>query len=361
MPARDYYSDLGVAKGASEDELKKAYRKLAMKWHPDKNADNKDKATEQFKKISEAYDVLSDAEKRKIYDQFGEEGLKGGGGGGPGGGFGGMGGGQQAYSGVDNDTAERIFRSFFGGAGGSGFDMGGMGGGGSFGRGGQRMRHGGDPFADMFAGGGDVPMSDAFRGGGSFGGMPGMGRPQAPAKTEADLKLSLEDLFTGVVKKLAVTRNVVDGASGRSMPIKEVLEINVKAGWKEGTRITFEGKGNETRNGMPPADLVFVVREAPHPRFTRKGNDLVVTARVPLATALAGGTVRVPGIDGRNLDIPLTDVVTPGMVKVVANQGMPMSKDPGARGNLIVNFEVQFPSSLTPAQKEKVREALTPN
>jgi len=351
MPV-DYYKTLGVERSADENELKKAYRKLAMKWHPDKNPDNKDAATKKFKEISEAYDVLSDPEKRKIYDQFGEEGLKGGmpGGAGPGGapgaGF--------HYHGVDADMAEKIFQSFFGGGGfGRGFGFGSPGRGRA--AGGMRGMPGGifNMFGGGGGGGGDEDMHDAF----GFGGPRGPG-PRPPQKTEVDLRLSLEDLFKGVTKRLRITRNVVDDATGKQMPVQEILEIDVRPGWKDGTKITFEGKGDEVRGG-PPGDLVFVVREQPHPRFTRRGNDLHTKVQIPLVTALTGGTVPVVGIDGRRVELALGTVVTPGSMRTLPGEGMPISKQPGKRGDLVVTFDVQFPRAIPEDKKAALRAALS--
>ncbi|KAG2444501.1 hypothetical protein HXX76_001249 [Chlamydomonas incerta] len=409
---KDYYQVLGVAKDADEATLKKAYRKLAQKWHPDKNQGSAE-STEKFKEISEAYDVLSDSEKRQIYDQYGEEGLKGGppppnGGGGPGGGFPGRSGGSYQF---DDAAAERLFRAFFGGMGGGGGGMGGMGGGMGGGPGGPRVRAfrtggmpgagggmggmggGGMPggmggmFGGMFGGGGgmdDVHMEDQDAGMGGMGGMPGMGgmggmggfpgmggmpgmggrRPAAPppqpAKCEVPLKVSLEDLYKGCTKKLRITRHIHDAASNQMVPVQEEVAIDVRPGWKEGTKITFSGKGDE-RPGRPADDLVFIIKEAPNSVFTRAGDDIHTVVKLPLATALCGGTIQVPVIDGRRIPMSLTSVVVPGAERTVLGEGMPINKGPraGQRGDMRVKFEVVFPTSLTEAQKTALRPILS--
>ncbi|EFN59562.1 hypothetical protein CHLNCDRAFT_18104 [Chlorella variabilis] len=333
---KDYYKILGVDREATEDQLKKAYRRLAIKYHPDKNPGEKQEAaTEKFKEVSEAYDVLSDPDKRKIYDAYGEEGLKGGAPppGTPGGGFagfagapgGGGGGGGGVYHGMDDEAARKIFESLFGGGLGGMFGgMGGMGGGGM--------------------------------GGGGGGGGPRR-QPALPAlPAPVPLALTLEELYSGCTKRRKVTRNIVDGASGKAVPVEETLEIPVRAGWKDGTRVTFEGKGDEVP-GQPAQDIVFVVRQKPHPVFAREGDDLVTTQRIPLSKALGGGTIDIPSLDNRVLRVPLKEVVRPGYERVVVGEGMPNSKT-GAKGNLRVRFALEFPRKQLSEQERAQLEAM---
>lgn len=331
---KDYYEILGVSKNVDESELKKAYRKLAMKWHPDKNPDNRAAAEAKFKDVSEAYEVLSDPEKRELYDRVGEEGLKNGG-------FGGGGGGHGHFR-----SPEDLFAEIFGGGGGMGGDpFGGFGGFGGMGG-----------FPGGMGGMGGFPGGmGGMGGGGPFGGMGGMGgRPQGPRKDppiEVKLACSLEELYTGCTKKMKINRQT---SSGRA---EEILEIHVKPGWKRGTKITFTEKGDE-RPGRVAADMVFVVEERPHPTFRRDGNDLVMTAHVSLADALCGGQLQVRTLDGRPLDVPLTNVVTPGSARVMRGEGMPISKT-GGKGDLRIKFEISFPRQLTPEQKQQLRGLLT--
>uniref|UniRef100_A0A0D9WJP7 J domain-containing protein n=1 Tax=Leersia perrieri TaxID=77586 RepID=A0A0D9WJP7_9ORYZ len=349
----DYYKILGVDKAASDDDLKKAYRKLAMKWHPDKNPNNKKEAENKFKQISEAYEVLSDPQKRAVYDQYGEEGLKGqvpp-----PGATFFSTGGDGPNVFRFNPRNAEDIFAEFFG----SSSPFGGMGGGMGGGPG-MRMGGGGGPrfsssifgddiFGSGFGGGADGHHHGMHAGGG--------GRALKAPAIERKLPCSLEELYKGTTKKMKISREIAD-ASGKTIPVEEILTIDVKPGWKKGTKITFPEKGNEQPNVIP-ADLVFIIDEKPHPVFTRDGNDLVVTQKIPLAEALTGYTVQLMTLDGRSLTIPISSVISPGYEEVVRGEGMPIPKDPSKKGNLRVKFDIKFPSRLTADQKTGVKRLL---
>eukprot|EP00262_Sarcandra_glabra_P007130 TRINITY_DN1971_c0_g1_i1.p1 TRINITY_DN1971_c0_g1~~TRINITY_DN1971_c0_g1_i1.p1 ORF type:complete len:348 (-),score=75.03 TRINITY_DN1971_c0_g1_i1:83-1126(-) len=344
----DYYKILQVDKTAKDEELKKAYRKLAMKWHPDKNPNNKKEAEAKFKQISEAYEVLSDPQKRAVYDQLGEEGLKGQvpppGAAGPGG--------ASMFSGVDGPpvfrfnprNADDIFSEFFGfstpfgGMGG-----GGMGGGGGGMRGGSRFPAGlfGD---DIFGGFGDSSMNQTAS------------RKAPPI--EKKLPCSLEELYKGTTKKMKISREIAD-ASGKTIPVEEILTIDVKPGWKKGTKITFPEKGNEQPNVIP-ADLVFVIDEKPNDVYTRDGNDLVTIQKIPLSEALTGHTVHLKTLDGRNLTIPINSIIHPNYEEVVPGEGMPIPKDPSKRGNLRIKFNTKYPTKLTAEQKAGIKRLLGP-
>ncbi|CCL99311.1 uncharacterized protein FIBRA_01327 [Fibroporia radiculosa] len=367
----DYYKLLGIDKNASEDEIKKAYKKMALKWHPDRNAGSEE-ASKKFKEISEAFEVLSDKQKRTIYDQFGEEGLKGGGvpppGAGGSGGFsgfssfpggggarfntftsspGGAGFGSGGFSPTDPQT---IFEQFFG--------MSGLGGMGGFG--GSRNRMG-----TMF--GDDDDGTGSFSFGGMPGGMPngrpsprGAGRPSSPAQSEITrpLKVSLEDLYSGTTKHLKVGRKLLTGGTE-----DKVLDIHVQPGWKSGTKVRFSRAGNELPTGEAQ-DLVFVVEEKPHDRFVRDGNDLVSHLSISLVDALAGdgGKRTVEALDGRKLQVTIpSGIVKPGSQTVVPGEGMPIRKEGSTRrkGDLIIKWEVTFPDRLTLAQKESIRKVLS--
>ncbi|KAL8151092.1 hypothetical protein V2J09_020900 [Rumex salicifolius] len=330
----DYYRVLGVDKNANDDDLKKAYKKLAMKWHPDKNRTNKEAAEAKFKQVSEAYDVLSDPQKRAVYDQYGEEGLKSGvpppGASGDGGGFShfSAGDGKSSFR-FNPRNAEDIFADFFG----SSSPFGGMG----FGGGGSNMGTG--------MNGSNYGMFSSFGNGGS---MNHGGARKAPP-IQKNLACSLEDLYKGTTKKMKIHREVM-GSSGRTVTVEEIITIGVKPGWKKGTSITFQEKGNE-QPGITAADLVFVIDEKPHKVFNRDGNDLVVTHKITLAEALVGYTAQLTTLDGRSLVIPVTNIVSPGYEEVVPGEGMPLSKDPSRKGNLRIKFEIKFPSRLTDEQK----------
>ncbi|XP_018477449.1 uncharacterized protein LOC130510782 isoform X2 [Raphanus sativus] len=318
----DYYKLLQVDRSASDDDLKKAYRKLAMKWHPDKNPTNKKEAEAKFKQISEAYDVLSDPQKRAVYDQYGEEGLKGNvpppnatGGGGA----------SYFSTGFNPRSADDIFAEFFG-------------------------------FSTPFGGGG---------GGGGGGGSSHhnhhhhhhhhQAAPRKVAPIENKLPCSLEDLYKGTTKKMKISREILD-VSGATQT-EEILTIGVKPGWKKGTKITFPEKGNE-HPGVIPADLVFIIDEKPHPVFARDGNDLIVTQKISLAEALTGYTVNLTTLDGRTLTIPVTNVIHPEYEEVVPKEGMPLQKDQTKKGNLRIKFSIKFPARLTTEQKSGFKKLL---
>lgn len=334
----DYYKILQVDRNAKDDDLKKAYRKLAMKWHPDKNPNNKKDAEAKFKQISEAYDVLSDPQKRAVYDQYGEEGLKGqvpppGSGGFPGNSD--AGGGFTSFR-FNTRSADDIFSEFFGFStpfAGSG--MGDMGG--SRGRGG------------MF---GDDIFSQFSRGAGEASTM-----PRKAAAIERTLHCSLEDLYKGTTKKMKISREVVD-SSGRPTTVEEILTIEIKPGWKKGTKITFPEKGNEQR-GVIPSDLVFIIDEKPHSMFKRDSNDLVVTQKISLVEALTGYTAQITTLDGRTLTVPVNSVISPTYEEVVKGEGMPIPKEPSKKGNLRIKFNIKFPTRLTSEQKAGIRRLLT--
>lgn len=340
----DYYKVLQVDRNAGDDDLKKAYRKLAMKWHPDKNPNSKKEAEAKFKQISEAYEVLSDSQKRAVYDQYGEEGLKGqvpppG----PGG--------SSFFSGGDGSTtfrfnprsADDIFAEFFGFTTPFGGGPGGTGGTGI--RGGSRFPGG------MF---GDEFFTSQFGGEGSINTQ----RPQKASPVENRLPCSLEDLYKGTTRKMKISREVLD-TSGRTTTVEEILTINIKPGWKKGTKITFPEKGNEAPN-LIPADIVFIIDEKPHDLFAREGNDLIVTLKVSLVEALTGCTAHITTLDGRSLTIPITTVIHPNYEEVVPREGMPIPKDPSKKGNLRIKFNIKFPNRLTPEQKAGIKKLFAP-
>ncbi|KAK3121094.1 hypothetical protein QOZ80_8BG0645930 [Eleusine coracana subsp. coracana] len=332
----DYYNVLKVNRNATEEDLKKSYRRLAMKWHPDKNpGDAKKEAEAKFKKISEAYEVLSDPQKRAIYDQYGEEGLKAS-----------ADGGSSSMNGTANHrfnprNAEDVFAEFFGSS---------------------------KPFEGM---GRAKSMRFQTEGAGTFGGFGGneskyrshtdsagtsSSQARKPPPVETKLPCTLEELYAGSTRKMKISRNVVK-PNGHLGTESEILTIDIKPGWKKGTKITFPDKGNEQPHQLP-ADLVFVIDEKPHDMYTREGNDLLVHRKIDLVDALAGTTVNLKTLDGRDLVIKLTDVVTPGYELVIAKEGMPIVKENGRRGNLRIKFDVDFPKRLSSEQRHNIRKVL---
>jgi len=330
---KDYYAILGVPKNVSDEDLKKAYRRLALKWHPDRNRDNVELATEKFKEIGEAYDVLSDPKKRQIYDQVGEEGLKGGF---PPGGAGGFPAGTTFTFGPGGfgkfRDANDIFKQFFG----ANFDVNGSG---------ASMDDDGDMFGGNFmnfmSGMGGMGGMRGMNGMGGMGGMGGM-RPRKPEPSVYDLELTLEELYKGCTKKRKITRKLFD--MDKQYEESKILSIPVKAGWKDGTKITFEREGNQLSPDMPPADIVFVVKQKPHGFLRRDGNDLVCKVPIKLSEALCGINLTVPYLDGSEVTVNMKGtVIYPGYEKRVVGKGMPITKKPGEYGDLVIQFEVLFP------------------
>jgi|TARA_X000000368_G_scaffold180230_1_gene142291 DnaJ family protein B protein 4 len=329
---RDFYKILGVDRDASDDQLKKAYRKLAMKWHPDKNPGEKQQQAEKkFKEVSEAYEVLTDPKKKEVYDRYGEDGLRDGFGGGEGGG------------GFSQQHAQDIFEAFFnrGGRGGMGGGFGGM----------------GDDIFGAHMGGGFGGMG----GGDPFGGgMPQQRQRTKPPPVEQKLSVSLEDLFYGATKKLKITRKVLD-VSGNQKSKAETIEVPIRAGFKKGTKITFAEKGGDEDRNTIAADLVFEIDEKKHPHFVRDGNDLIKTVKIDLVDAMCGWSSTVYTIDGKSIDVSVPHVISPKYTKVICGQGMPLSKSQNGRGDLKIKFDIQFPGDdavLSDEQKEKVRSVL---
>jgi len=312
----DYYSILNLTRSASDADIKKHYRKLSLKFHPEKNPDDQ-VATDKFMQVAEAYDVLSDPRKRAVYDQFGEEGLKNG----VPSGSGECGAWTQGYT--FHGNPDKVFRDFFGGD---------------------------NPFQEFY----DRVDGDLSMG---FGGLHGRGAKKQDPPIERDLFLSLEEVFHGCTKKMKISRRVMNEDGHTSSIRDKILTITVKKGWKPGTKITFPKEGDQGPNNIP-ADIVFIVKDKPHPRFRREGLNLIHTANVLLGRALTGTTVDINTLDERTLHIPINDIIKPGYKKIVPTEGMPMSTDPTQKGDLIIEFNIEFPQSLTPERKELVRSSL---
>lgn len=307
---KDYYAILGVTRSANENDIKKAYRKLALKYHPDKN--KSPDAEEKFKEISEAYDVLSDSKRRAIYDQFGEEGLKGGV-------PDGSGGFTSGYT--FHGDPFKVFSTFFGGD---------------------------NPFAEFFNG------NDM----GFFGGISGRSQPKKDPPVTKDLFLTLEEVYSGCTKKMKISRRVMNSDNHTTSMKEKILTINVKPGWKEGTKITFSNEGDQGPN-IIPADIIFEVKDKEHPHFRRDGVDLVHPVEIPLMTALCGGSVKIKMLDKREVDYPISEVISPGQTKRIKGEGMVSHKDHSIRGDLVIEFSIQFPARLKPEQKSLIKQALS--
>lgn len=327
--SKDYYSTLGLKRNASADEIKKAYKKQALKWHPDKNPDKRDFAEKKFKEVAEAYECLSDAKKKTIYDQCADAP-------GPSPFAGGQGGHSFGNHGGTTFFSTGGFPSGFNGA-----------------PSGSSGTNGLDPhdmFSQLFGNG-----AGSFGGGSEFQNGQGI-RKQKDAPLNVNLECDLEELYTGKVKRMKIRRKrrIPGGSLGNE---EKILVIDVKPGWKAGTKVTFAGEGDEHVNpNISPSDIVFTIQEKQHPRFVRDGNDLVYTHSLPLKEALVGSIVNVPTLGGSILPVDCrADVIQPSTVKRLRGHGMPSKRGPG---DLVLQFNVSFPRTLTTNQKRRIDEIL---
>ena len=355
---RDYYEVLGVSKNASEDEIKKAYKKMAIKYHPDRNPGDKE-AEEKFKEAAEAYDVLRDPQKRARYDQFGPEGVNGAGG---------------------------------------------------FGGGGMNM----DDIFSMFG--------DIFGGRGGFGGFGGGGRPRKPQYRGGDLRLkvrlTLQEIATGVTKKFKVkkkvtcshchgsgaegsgateacptchgsgyviktqqsifgmmqTQTVCPTCGGEGTVIKnkckecggegvvngeEVVEVKIPAGVGDGMVVTVTGKGHAARRNGVPGDIQVYIEEETDKDLLREDNNLIYNLLLDIPTAALGGDAEIPTIDGK-VKIKIEPGTQPGKVVRLRGKGLPAVQGYGyGTGDLIVNISVYIPETLTKEERKFLEEMRT--
>jgi len=350
-----FYDILDVSVTATDVEIKKAYRKTALKYHPDKNPS--EEASEKFKAATTAYEVLSDSEKRSLYDQFGQEGLSNGGAGA--GGFGGFGGG----------FGDDIFSQFFGGAGGSGRPRG----------------------------------------------------PQRGRDIKHEISVTLEELYKGKTSKLALNKQILcktcEGRGGEKGAVKKctscngqgvkfvtrqmgpmiqrfqaecdvcqgtgdiidpkgrcktcngkkianerkILQVQIEPGMRDGQKVVFKGEADQAPD-IIPGDVVFVINEKPHKNFKRSGDDLIFEANIDLLTAIAGGEFALEHVSGDWLKVAIVpgEVIAPNMRKIIDGKGMPIPKY-GGYGNLIINFTIKFPENhFTSEENLKKLEEILP-
>ena len=360
---RDYYEVLGVAKTATAEEIKKAYRKKAIQYHPDKNPGDKE-AEEKFKEAAEAYEVLSDPQKRQRYDQFGFAGMSGAGG----------------FSGGDFSMQD-IFSQF------------------------------GDLFESWGMGGGN--FSSFFGGGSSRGGQ----RVRRGTDLRVKVRLTLEEIATGVEKKIKVKKLVeckhcqgtgsADGSGGETCPTckgsgrvvrtqrgifgmmqvqeacptchgegriiknkcthcggdgvvrdEEIITIKIPAGVSGGMQIPVQGKGNAAPRGGVPGDLLVLVEEEQHKDLVREGNDLIYNLLLDMPTAILGGQVQIPTLTG-DVKITITPGTQPGKVLRMRGKGLPII-DQYARqygtGDLLINVGVYIPEKLNKDEKKLIEQ-----
>lgn len=304
MDYKDYYKILGVSKTAEQKDIQKAYRKLARQYHPDINPNNKE-AEEKFKEINEAYEVLGDPEKRSKYDQFGQD--------------------WQHY-----EQAQRQ------GSASGGFDWS------------QYARHQGQPgggqyysystaedLQDLFGQGGQY--SDFFET--LFGRAGAQNRNQGPRRgrdSEATVQITLEEAYRGTSRMLS--------KDGRE------VEVKIPAGVKTGSRVRIPGQGTPGQSGGQVGDLYLIVEVLPHDRFERRENDLVTEVELPLYTAVLGGKITVPTLDGTvQLSIP-PETQNERMFRI-RGRGIPQIKNPDQKGDLFAKVKVRLPHNLTDEQR----------
>ncbi|CAK7332057.1 unnamed protein product [Dovyalis caffra] len=346
-----YYEILGVSKNASQDDLKKAYRKAAIKNHPDKGGD-----PEKFKELAQAYEVLSDPEKREIYDEYGEEALKEG-----------MGSGGAGHNPFD------IFESFFGG---NPFGVGGS----SRGR---RQRRGEDVVHPL-----KVSLEDLYLGTSKKLSLTrnvicskcnGKGSKSGESMKctgcqGSGMKVSIRQLGPSMIQQMQHPCNECKGTGERIsdkdrcpqckgekvVAEKKVLEVIVEKGMQNGQKITFPGEADEAPDTVT-GDIVFILQQKEHPKFKRKGDDLFVEHTLSLTEALCGFHFVLTHLDGRQLLIKSNpgEVVKPDSFKAINDEGMPMYQRPFMKGKLYIHFTVDFPDSLTPDQIKAI-EAILP-
>ena len=313
MSKMDYYEALGISRSASVDDIKKAYRKLARKYHPDMNPGDA-AAEEKFKEVSEAYEVLTDPEKKKMYDQFGHAAFGQGdfsGQGGPGGArwhWGGSGGPGRGFEGFE------------------GFDFGSSSGGEGFGS-----------FSDIF--------SELF--GAAGGGRRTYTRANRPRKGE-DLQYSMQIDFMDAVRGKSATISVNTGQG------HETLSVTIPAGVHDGSRVRLKGKGGSGLAGGPPGDLFIVTQIAPHPYFRREGDDIYIDIPISITEAALGAQVTIPTVDGpTRLTIPPG---TQGGQKLrLKGKGAPHLKGNG-RGDMFAVVKIAVPKNIPEDGKKLLKE-----
>jgi curved DNA-binding protein len=315
MDFKDYYSTLGVAKTATEKEIKQAFRKLARKHHPDVNPG--DKAAEaKFKEINEANEVLGDPEKRRKYDELGanwreyERAAAAGQAGPQAGGWNTHFGGGQPGGGFRTMTEEEM-HEMFGDA---------------------------DPFSDFFHTffGGSVGGDDARRGRGA------RSRARHGRDVEQEIELGLDDAFHGTMRRLSIKH---DGHA-------RTVDVRIPAGVSDGSRVRVSGEGEHGSGGAQSGDLYLRIRLAPHPRFERKGRDLHTRVTVPLTTAVLGGEADVETLGGKSLRLKIPPATQNGQRFRLRGHGMPVAGKPDETGDLYATIDVQLPRELTPEQRE---------
>jgi molecular chaperone DnaJ len=356
MSKRDYYDVLGATKGASAEDLKKAYRSKAKELHPDRNADNPN-AEAQFKEVNEAYEVLKDADKKAAYDRYGHAAFEGGmGGGGARGGY--PGGGQGDFGSAFSDVFEDLFGDFMGRGGG--------------GQARSRAQRGSDlrynlrvSLEEAFKGVQktiNVPTSqtcDVCRGSGAEGGA----EPTTCPTCSGMGKVRAQQGFFTVERTCPtcsgmgqIIKNPCKNCHGQGRIEKErALSVNIPAGVETGTRIRLAGEGEAGLRGGPSGDLYIFIEVKEHQLFQRDGVNLFCRVPVSMTTAAIGGEVEVPTIDGGRSRVKVPQGAQSGKQMRLRAKGMPALRGGGV-GDMMIELAVETPVNLTARQKELLRE-----
>lgn len=325
MEYKNYYDILGVSKNASQDEIKKAYRKKAAKYHPDKNPDDPS-AEEKFKEVGEAYEVLKDPEKRKLYDRVGKDWKKY----------------QRAGGSADGFDWSDYARQGRGGSGGqqyqTGFDINDLFGSGARGQAGGRGQ--GSPFSSFFEtifGGGDASAFRQAQQGQQYRSTARQRQQQTKQNIKAEVTISLQQAFDGTSRTLRV--------GGEKMKVK------IPAGIKDGQRLKLKGKGSTKARGGARGDLYLTVRVDMPDGYERKGNNIYYDHPVDLYTAVLGGETVVNTLGGR-AKITIPAGTSGGKLFRLTGMGMPEFRNPSNKGDFLVRIQIQVPEKLSDEEKK---------
>lgn len=315
---RDYYETLGVNKSADKEAIKRAYRKLAKKYHPDTNAGDAH-AEEMFKDVTEAYNVLSDEKKRKLYDEFGFAGL------------------QEGFS---EEAARQAAQGGFGGFGGNGSFSGSYSSnGGPFTHQEFHFENGSGDMDDIFS-----MFGDMFSHGGS---ARGRSTSRKGSDVMADLTISFDEAVFGCEKSISLQ----DPSTGKVSN----LSIHIPAGIESGKTVRLKGQGNPGRNGGAAGDVLLKVNVTPSREFERKGQNVYSTIRVPFTTAALGGKARVHTLYG-DVECSIKAGTQGGSKIRLKGKGISSMKNPSVKGDQYVTVEISVPRRLTPRAKEALEE-----
>ncbi|MGN8632648.1 DnaJ C-terminal domain-containing protein [Blautia sp. HCP3S3_G3] len=351
---RDYYEVLGVSKNADSADIKKAYRKLAKKYHPDSNEGNT-RAEERFKEITEAYDVLSDEKKRKLYDQFGHAAFDGGASdAGAAGGYGNpFGSGQgnpfnhgqyREYHFENGENMDDILKQFFGGNGYHSGAAGGFNGAGGFGNGFNHFRDSGN-YGNFGSFGGfrDSGHYGDARTSGNFNGYSDSNKGQ---DLQAEVEVTFDEAAFGGKKVIRL-----QNSSGQI----QSYEVNIPAGIESGKTIRLKGKGMPGIGSSRPGDLLLKVTVQDKPGFRREGQDIYTTVTIPFITAVFGGEAKIPTLYG-DVICKIKQGTQSGTKIRLRGKGIVSMSHPSVRGDQYATVEIQVPRTLTPEAAQKLRE-----